>query len=71
MFLQKRHLVDNVTIIPVASLITVCIYNNIDNELYIALPVNDKEIELIILLIFRGLFIHEYIMDFLILPYSF
>ena len=44
-FLQQCEIVENVIAIPITTLISVCIYMNVDNSVYIGLPINRKELE--------------------------
>ncbi|KAK0160280.1 hypothetical protein PV328_007708 [Microctonus aethiopoides] len=44
-FLHKCHTTNNITAVPIEDLITVCVFMKIDDEEYIAIPVNDKELE--------------------------
>lgn len=44
-FLLKYFITDNYIAVPITSLQTVCIYMNINNEVYIGLPINNKERE--------------------------
>ena len=44
-FLQKCDIVNNTIALPIASLFSICIYINIENQVYIVLPVNQKELE--------------------------
>ena len=44
-FLQQCEIVENVIAIPIATLITVCLYMNVDNSVYVGLPINQKELE--------------------------
>ena len=44
-FLHKCNLVNNVIAISVEALTAVCIYMNIADQIYVGLPVNQKERE--------------------------
>lgn len=44
-FLQKCHKINNFIAIPIVSLICVCIYIEIDNNTYVSMPINEKEVE--------------------------
>ena len=44
-FLQKCVTVNNLITILIASLCSTCIYINIENQVFIGLPVNQKELE--------------------------
>lgn len=44
-FLQKCHKTNNFIAIPIESLICVCIYIQIDNNIYISIPINKQEVE--------------------------
>lgn len=44
-FLQKCHKTDNFTAIPIETLKCVCIYIKIDDQMYIGVPINQKELE--------------------------
>lgn len=44
-FLHKCNLINNIIAISVEALTAVCIYININEQIYIALPINQKERE--------------------------
>lgn len=44
-FLQKCHETDNFIAIQVETLKCVCVYMKIDNQMYIGMPINQKELE--------------------------
>nr|XP_012234439.1 PREDICTED: uncharacterized protein LOC105679152 [Linepithema humile] len=44
-FLHKCHKTDNFTAIPIEKLKCVCVYMKIDNQMYIGIPINQKELE--------------------------
>lgn len=44
-FLYKCIRTENLTAVTVRNIIKVCVYMNIDDQIYVALPINDKELE--------------------------
>lgn len=44
-FLQQCEVVESAIAVPIQNLTSLCIYMNVDNSVYIGLPINEKELE--------------------------
>lgn len=43
--LHRCHTTYDIVVVPVEALITVCIFMNVENHQYVAIPINEKELE--------------------------
>lgn len=44
-FLHKCHVTNNIVLIPVNNITTICVLMNINNQMYMGIPVNQQELE--------------------------
>lgn len=44
-FLHKCHVTNNIVLIPVNNITTICVLMNINNQMYVGIPVNQQELK--------------------------
>jgi len=44
-FLHKCHTTNNIVLLPVNNITTICVLININNQMYVGIPVNQQEFE--------------------------